>query len=412
MHESDSSNRRRRVVVTGVGAVTPLGAGAQRLFDGWMAGESGIEDGLGRCQEFDALDTMDKKDRKRTDRFTHFAIAASAEAIADAGWVDLPTDPTRIGCVIGTGVGGLQTAEDQYLRMFDQRKKRISPLTVPLLMPNAAAGNVALRHGLQGPAFAVSSACAAGTDAIGAAVRLVRSGEADAVVTGGAEAPLTRFCIAAFASMEATSECGISRPFDARRDGFVMGEGAGALVLEDAELARVRGARVLAEVIGFGSSADAYHMVTPDPAGDRSAGAIQLALDDASLLPTDVDYVNAHGTSTELNDRSETAALKIALGEHAMKVPVSSTKSATGHLIGAAGAIEAVATVLALRERVAPPTLNYEEPEEGMDLDYVPGTGRPLAERANGAGPLPAVGISNSFGFGGHNSVLCLRAGP
>jgi 3-oxoacyl-[acyl-carrier-protein] synthase II len=406
------TNGRRRVVVTGVGAISPLGNDARTLLDRWSAGESGIEDGLGRCREFNAEDTLSKKERKRTDRFTHLAMAAAAEAVAHAGWDGVPIDPARIGCVLGTGVGGLETAENEYIRMFVEHKKRISPLTVPLMMANAAPGNIALAYGLRGPAFSVISACAAGTDAIGAAMRVIRAGDADAVITGGSEAPLTRFCIGAFDSMEATSRCGMSRPFDARRDGFVMGEGAGALVLEEAEVARARGARVLGELIGFGSSADAYHLVAPDPDGIGAAQAIGRALDDAGLEPGDVDYVNAHGTSTELNDRSETAALKLALGEAAMKVPVSSMKSATGHLIGAAGAVEAVVTLLALRDRVIPPTLNWEQAEEGMDLDYVPGTSRALEQRTNGAGPLPAVALSNSFGFGGHNSVLCLRAAP
>src|SRR4051812_697141 len=410
MDQAEAGPPRRRVVVTGVGAVTPLGVGARKLLDRWLAGDSGIEDGAGRCSDFDPGDTLSKKERKRTDRFTHLAMAASAEALDDAGWDELPIDPCRIGCVLGTGVGGLETAEHQYMRMFVEHAKSISPLTVPLMMANAAPGNIALRHGLRGPAFSVISACAAGTDAIGSAVRLIRSGDADAVVTGGSEAPLTRFCIAAFDSMEATSPCGISRPFDARRDGFVMGEGAGVLIFEEAEVARARGARVLGEVLGFGSSADAHHLVAPDPTGAGGTRAIQQALENAGIEASDVDYVNAHGTSTALNDSSETMAIKGALGEHAYKVPISSTKSATGHLIGAAGAVEAVATLLALRNRVAPPTLNYGVPDEELDLDYVPNVPRPLADRSNGAGGRPAIGMSNSFGFGGHNSVVCVQA--
>jgi 3-oxoacyl-[acyl-carrier-protein] synthase II len=251
------------------------------------------------------------------------------------------------------------------------------------------------------------SACAAGAQAIGAAARMIRAGEADAVVTGGGEAALTPLSWAAFASLDALSETGISRPFDRRRDGFVMGEGAGVLVLEDGEAAEARGARILGELLGYGATADAHHITAPEPEGRGAAKAIQRALRDAGLLPENIDYVNAHGTSTPLNDRAETAALKAALGEHAANVPISSTKSAIGHLLGAAGAVEAIATVLALQERVAPPTLGLEEPDEGLDLDYVPGEARELVARGNGdAGRL--VALSNAFGFGGHNAVLCL----
>jgi 3-oxoacyl-[acyl-carrier-protein] synthase II len=239
---------------------------------------------------------------------------------------------------------------------------------------------------------------------------MIEAGEVQAVIAGGAEATLTPLAKAAFAAMDATSSCGISRPFDARRDGFVMGEGAGVLVLEDAELARERGARVLGEVLGYAATSDAHHLTAPDPTGESAALAITRALADADLSPEDLDYVNAHGTSTPLNDRSETEALKLALGEHAHKLPVSSTKSAIGHLLGAAGAVEAIATVLALRDRIAPPTLGYEEQDEGLDLDYVPDGPRPLRTRQNGHGPKPATAISNSFGFGGHNAVLCLGA--
>ena len=265
-----------------------------------------------------------------------------------------------------------------------------------------------MRHGLRGPVFGVMSACASGTHAIGTAARMIESGEAEAVVTGGAEATLTPLAKAAFAAMEATSPSAISRPFDARRDGFVMGEGAGVLVLESEETARGRGATVLGEVLGCAATADAHHLTAPDPSRDSAALAITRALADGGCSPDDLDYVNAHGTSTPLNDRSETVALKRALGERAATTPVSSTKSAIGHLLGAAGAVEAIATVLALRDRVAPPTLNYEQPDEGLDLDYVPDGLRPLAIRQSGHGPKPAVAISNSFGFGGHNAVVCL----
>ena len=393
----------RSVVITGVGAVTPLGTGARTLHKRWSAGECAIEDGLARCSEFDPVDHLSVKEARRADRYTQLAIAACGEALAEAGWDDeLPYDPERVGCVIGTGIGGINTLEDQHDLLRERGPAAVSPLAVPLMMSNAAAGVLAMRHGLLGPCFGTVSACAAGAHAIGAALRLVQSGDADACVTGGAESAMTPLAMAAFAGMGATSPSGVCRPFDARRDGFVMGEGAGVLVLEDEQAAARRGAPVLGRVLGFGATADAFHLTAPQPGGAGSARAIGRALEDARATPSDVAYVNAHGTSTPLNDRSETDALKTALGEHAGHVPVSSTKSAIGHLLGAAGAVEAVATLLALRERVAPPTLGYEQPDEGLDLDYVPGAARPL----NGG----RVGISNSFGFGGHNAVLCLEA--
>ncbi|HEX2708744.1 MAG TPA: beta-ketoacyl synthase N-terminal-like domain-containing protein, partial [Solirubrobacterales bacterium] len=268
-----------------------------------------------------------------------------------------------------------------------------------------AADAVAMRHDLHGHTYGVVSACAAGAHALGDASRIIRAGDADAVVAGGAEGAITGVAIAAFAAMEATSPTGISRPFDARRDGFVMGEGAGVLVLEEKEAAEARGAEILGELLGYGATCDGYHLTAPQPEGIEAARAISLAVADAGLSSIDVDYVNAHGTSTPLNDRSETMALKLALGERARDIPVSSTKSAIGHLLGAAGAVEAIATVEALRRRVAPPTVGWEQPEEGLDLDYVPEQSKPIE---NGEGPL--VAVSNSFGFGGHNAVLCIAA--
>lgn len=402
----------RRVVVTGLGAVTPLGVGARTLFERWVARESGIEDGIGRCWDFEARDVVGKKELRRTDRFTQLAIAASEEAIGEATKEEtVPfVDPDRVGCIIGAGGGGLSTMEDSRgpKDYVDSEVRRISPFTVPKMMCNAPAGLISIRHGLRGPAFAVVSACAAGADAIGTAVRLIRGGEVDAAITGGTESSLTEFTIKNFAAMQATSRCGISRPFDARRDGFILAEGAGILVIEDRDTALERGATILGEILGYGSSSDAYHVVMPDPSGGGAALAMHRALDDASLAPEHVDYINAHGTSTPLNDRAETVALKRVLGDEAGRIPVSSTKSAIGHLLGAAGAVEAVATLLALRDRTAPPTLNYGEAEEGLDLDYVPDGPRPLRVPPHGSAERPAVGLSNSFGFGGHNSVLCL----
>ena len=396
----------RRVVITGLGAVTPLGSGATTLFERWAAGQVGIEDGEARCADFDPAAALGPKVARRSDRFSQLALAASDEAIAEAGWDRaLPYPAERVGCVIGTGIGGIGTIEVQHEVLRDRGAKGVSPLSVPLLMANASAGMIAMRHDLKGPSYCVASACAAGAHAIGAAARMIQAGDADAVVTGGSEAPLTGLARAAFAAMGATSECGVSRPFDARRDGFVMGEGAGALVLEAADEAERRGATVLGEVLGYGASSDAHHQTAPDPDGAGAVRAMRAALDDAGVDPGQLDYVNAHGTSTPLNDRAETAALHSALGDSAAKLPVSSAKSAIGHLLGAAGAVEAIATVLALRDRVAPPTLGFEEREDGLDLDYVPERARPLA---NGGGR--AIGMSNSFGFGGHNAVLVLAA--
>ena len=397
----------REVVVTGLGAVTPLGVGARTLYERWTAGTSGLEGGEGACSEFEPTDVLSRKEARRADRFTQLAIAAADEALRDAGWDGgLPYDPDMIGSVVGTGIGGIGTIEDNHGVLRDDGPRAVSPLAVPLMMGNAGAAALSLRHGLQGPVFGVMSACAAGTHAIGTAARMIQHGDADAVVTGGSEAALTPLTRAAFASMSALSPTGTSRPFDARRDGFVLAEGAGVLVLEDGEKARARGARILGTIRGYGATGDAHHLTAPDEAGRGGAKAIKMALRDADLAPEDIAYVNAHGTGTPLNDRAETAALKLAFGAAAGNVPISSTKSATGHLLGAAGAIEAVATLLALRDRIAPPTLHWEQAEEGLDLDYVPNTARPLdADRA-------AIGLSNSFGFGGHNATLILEALP
>jgi 3-oxoacyl-[acyl-carrier-protein] synthase II len=288
----------------------------------------------------------------------------------------------------------------------------VSPLSIPLLMPNAGSAVVAIRYGLTGSSMGVVSACAAGAHAIGMAVRAIQAGDADAAIAGGAEAPVTELALVGFDRMSALSPSGVPRPFDAQRDGFVLGEGAGVLVLEEAEHASARGARVLGEVLGYGASGDGYHLTAPANDGVGAARAIRRALDDAGLGPGDVHYVNAHGTATQPGDRAETAAIKLALGDCARQVPISSIKSAIGHLLGAAGAVEAVATLLALARGVAPPTLNHVEPEEGLDLDYVPGAARPLAARNGhgGANGHRAVALSNSFGFGGHNAVLCLAA--
>ena len=395
---------KSQVVVTGIGAVTPLGVGARTLYERWRAGASGIEDGVGRCSEFDPTEHLNKKEVRRADRFTQFALVASDEALREAGWDDgdLPYDPARIGCLIGTGIGGIGTLEHGKQTLIEKGARAVSPLAVPLMMGNAAAGAVAMRHGLRGQSYSILSACAAGAHSIGAAARMIQAGDADAVVTGGSEAALTPLATAAFGALDALSEKGISRPFDAQRDGFVMGEGAAVLILEDGEKARERGATVLATIAGYGATSDAHHLTAPRQDGAGAVDAMRQALADAGYGPQDVIYVNAHGTSTALNDRAETVAIKEVLGDG---VPVSSLKSSIGHLLGAAGAVEAVATILAMRDRVAPPTLNYETPDEGLDLDYVPNEAKTLDVNGH-----QAVALSNAFGFGGHNAVLCLEA--
>jgi 3-oxoacyl-[acyl-carrier-protein] synthase II len=413
---TSDSERAEAIVVTGVGAVTPLGVGARTLHERWCAGECGIADGEGACVDFDPKDFLSGKQVRRADRFTQLAIAACAEALADAGWSDGGTDglayaPERVGCVLGTGIGGIQTLVDGQDTLRERGGQFVSPLSVPLMMSNAGAGALSMRHDLRGPSFAVSSACASGAHAIGSALRMLQAGEADAVIAGGSEAGLTPLARSAFVALDALSQTGISRPFDARRDGFVMGEGAAVMVLEREAGARARGARVLGTIRGYGASSDAHHLTAPREDGLGQAAAMHAALGDAGVDATQIDYVNAHGTSTPLNDRAETQAIKLALGDHARRIPVSSAKSAIGHLLGAAGAVEAVATLLALRDRIAPPTLGLSEPEDGLDLDYVPGAARPLTRiEAGGDGERPLLALSNSFGFGGHNAVLCLEA--
>jgi 3-oxoacyl-[acyl-carrier-protein] synthase II len=400
---------RRKVVVTGVGAVSPLGVGANPLHERWAEGVVGIADGAGGCRDFEPKEFLSTKEARRLDRFAQFAVVASGEALDQAGWEgESPYDSTRIGCVVATGIGGIDTVETQHDVMRDRGAKMVAPLGIPMYMPNAAAAAVSMKHGLRGQSYGIVSACASGGHALGSALRMIQYGDADAAVCGGAEATLTEFGFACFNAIQALSPTGISRPFDVRRDGFVMGEGAGMLVLEEAEAAKARGATILAELVGYGSTSDAFHLTAPEPTGGPASRAIELALTDAGATPAEVDYVNAHGTSTPLNDAAETAALKLALGEHAHRVPISSTKSSIGHLLGAAGAVEAVATIRTLITGVIAPTLGYEEPDPELDLDYVPGESRPLIT-GNGHPPLA---LSNSFAFGGHNVALAFRGAP
>jgi 3-oxoacyl-[acyl-carrier-protein] synthase II len=396
---------KRSVVITGLGAVTPLGVGAEPLHGRWADGVVGISDGAGWCKDFTPGDHLSVKEARRLDRVSQFALVAAGEAVEHAGWNgELPYDPMRVSCIVATGIGGISTVENNHSMMLERGPERVSPLGVPGYMPNAAAAAVSMKHGLQGQMFGVVSACASGGHALGLAMRMIQYGDADAVVAGGSEATLTEFGFACFNAMQALSPTGESRPFDARRNGFVMGEGAGMLVLESREAAEARGATILAELAGYGSTSDAHHLTAPEPTGRPASKAISLALEDAGATPAEVEYVNAHGTSTELNDAAETNALKLALGERAAAIPVSSTKSTIGHLLGAAGAVEAVATTQVLRTKVIPPTLGYGVPDPALDLDYVPDGPRAL----NGNGHLP-VALSNSFAFGGHNVCLALR---
>lgn len=395
-----------RVAITGLGAVTPLGDGAQALLDQWCAGASGIEDGEAHCEFFDPTTVLSRKEIRRTERCTQLIVAAGAEAITRAGWREAPAyEPERIGCVFGTGIGGLNTIETQRDVLRDRGPGRVSALSVPIMMPNAGPVAVAMREQLRGPMHGVVSACAAGAHAIGVALRTLQAGDADAMVAGGGESAFGGIAAASFNAMGATSKTGMSRPFEARRDGFVMGEGAGAIVMERESAARERGAEIFGYLLGYGATSDAFHVTAPDPEAKSTSRAITLALAEAGVGPDGLDYVNAHGTSTPLNDRAETLAIKKALGEHATGVPISSLKSSIGHLLGGAGAVEAVVTTLALRERTAPPTINYEQPDPELDLDYVPNEARSFEPK----GEL-AVAVSNSFGFGGHNAVLCLAA--
>lgn len=397
------------IVITGVGAVTPLGVGASTLHHRWGAGECGIVEGLGRCSDFEPGDWLSKKEIRRTPRFAQLTLVAADEARTQAEWGDgLPCEAERVGCVIGTGTGAQTTIESQTLVFAERGSVAIPPLQVATALGNSAAVGVQLRYGLKGESYGLVGACAAGAQAIGAAMRMILSGEVDAMIVGGAEAAISEIVISSLQTLGATSQIGISRPFDRRRDGFVLGEGAGVLVLESASLARERGAPELGHIVGYGASSDAFHVTAPPPDGAGSIQALRAALRHAGIKPGDIQYVNAHGTSTMLNDRAETIALKAVFGSHAYEVQISSTKSAIGHLIGAAGAVEAIATLYALQTRTVAPTIGLEEPEDGLDLNFVPGT----AQRLNEPGPgRPAIAISNCFGFGGHNTVLVMEPG-
>ena len=407
----------RRVVITGLGAVTPIGNSVSEYWSGLTEARNGVaaitlfDASRHACRfaaevkDFDPTGVLDPKETKRWDRFCQFGVVAAKEALAHSGLEINDSNRQRIGVIIGSGVGGLLTMETQAHVLEGKGPGRVSPFTVPMMIPNMATGLAAIALGTQGPSSAVATACAAGSNAIGDALRLLQQGHADAMVCGGAESAITPLGVAGFASAKALSfrnddPATASRPFDAERDGFVIGEGAGILVLETLEHAQTRGASILGEVIGYGMTCDAHHITSPIPGGVGGARAISLAIADAGLQPKDIDYVNAHGTSTPANDSNETSAIKTALGDRARQIPVSSTKSMTGHLLGGSGGIEAVAAVLALQHGVIPPTINHQNPDPACDLDVVPNQAREQ---------IISTALSNSFGFGGHNVCLAFR---
>jgi 3-oxoacyl-[acyl-carrier-protein] synthase II len=402
--------------ITGIGAVTPVGVGAQTLYERWRDGVSGLEDGVGICDDFDPAEMLTRKQMRRTERFVQLGLRACDEAALQA-WgenLEVPYAPERVACILGVSLGGTQVLFDQYQALERDGADAVWPLTIPVTMPNATPAVLAMRYGFRGESRSIASACASSAQAIGEGLRMLRLGGADTVIVGGCEACLSEFVLAAFRNAGALSRSGECRPFDRRRDGFVMAEGAGILILEDPEKAEARGAEVLGYVTGYGSTTDGHHITAPADDGLICAEAIHQALRDAGRTPEDVDYVNAHGTSTPANDRAETTALKVALGDHAFEIPVSAPKSVVGHSIGAAGAVEAITTLLSLRNRTAPPTVGLEEPDEDLDLNYVPGKAAPIEPsrngNGNGHGHDRLVAISNSFAFGGHNATLTIEA--
>ena len=407
----------RRVVITGVGVISPVGTGVEKFWSALQAGTSGIKpitafDAAklptriaGEVTDFEPTDYFDKKEARRLDRCIQFAVAGTKMALDDAGLNPAEMDLDRVGVIYGTGIGGMHTLDEQAAVMNNKGPDRISPFFVPMMIANMSAAQIAITFGFRGPNVTTVTACASSTNSIGDALRALQRGDADVVITGGSEAPITALSMAGFCSMRAMSvrneePTRASRPFDTERDGFIMGEGAGILVLETLEGALARGAKIYAEVVGYGATCDASHISAPHPEGIGAAKAMELAIKDAGLKPEDVDYINAHGTSTPLGDKCETLAIKKVFGEHAYKLAVSSTKSMTGHLLGGAGGLEAIICALAIKDGVLPPTINLENIDPDCDLDYVPNQAR--------KGEVN-VTISNSFGFGGHNATVLLR---
>jgi 3-oxoacyl-[acyl-carrier-protein] synthase II len=407
---------RRRVVITGLGCITALSESVDGLFSALCEGKSGVTtiesfDASaftvhfgGEIKHFDVTKYIDRREAKRMDRFSEFAVAAAIQAVQDSGLDIAKEDPYRIGAIVGTGIGGIKEIEEQHIRLFEKGPSRVSPFCVPRLMSNAASGNIAIQFGLRGPSFSVSSACASGNHTVGEAFWNVASGRSDAVVTGGSEAALTpiglgSFCAARSLSTRNDNPPIASRPFDRDRDGFVLAEGAGILILEEYERAKKRGAHIYAELLGYAATDDGYHITAPLPNGEGAAMAMKLAVADAKINPEDVDYINAHGTSTELNDIAESLAIKAVFGEYAYKIPVSSTKSCLGHMLGATAAVELIACIKTINKGVIPPTINLDNQDERCDLkmDYVPWTARETKVD---------IALSNSFGFGGHNACI------
>lgn len=409
---------KRRVVITGWGIVTPLSCEVDDCWNRVLAGESGIHEIKlfetsdirvrigGDIYDWDPSDVLGTKEANKMDRYSQFAMVAAKQAFDSAGFNPLESDcPTRHGCILGSGIGGMTTISEQMTRLVLKGPSRVSPMTIPKLMLNAGGGNVAIRFGLRGPNYSVATACASATNAMGNAMELIQNNHCDLVVTGGTEACMSRFGLSAFANMRALSmstgdPTAASRPFDSNRDGFVFSEGAGILLFEDLEHARSRGANILSEVVGFGTSCDAGHITSPDENGVGAANAMQWALDNANLKPEDIDYINAHGTSTPLGDKAETIALKTVFNDHAYNVSISSTKSQLGHSLGASGGIEAILSTKAILESRIPPTINLNDPDPDCDLDYTPNTSKQRDIQ---------YAMSNSFGFGGHNASIILR---
>ncbi len=408
---------RKRVVVTGVGVITPVGSDIDTFWNALIEGKSGVDyitqfdtteypvKIAAEVKDYNPEDYMERKEARKLDRFTQFAISASKIALDDSNLVIDESNAEKVGVYIGSGIGGLKTIEEQHKVVLEKGPKRISPFFIPMLIGNMASGQVSILTGAKGPNSAPVSACATGTHAIGDAFLMIERGDADVMITGGTEATITPLAVAGFSSMRALSTRNeepkkASRPFDKDRNGFVMGEGAGILILESLDHAKKRGAKIYAEVIGYGATGDAYHLTAPAPGGEGAARAMKIAMKRAEINPEDVDYINAHGTSTELNDKFETMAIKNAFGEHASKLAVSSTKSVTGHLLGAAGAIEGIAIALALKNGIIPPTINYETKDPDCDLDYVPNEARKKDIH---------IALSNSLGFGGHNATIIFK---
>ncbi|MFC1554596.1 beta-ketoacyl-ACP synthase II [candidate division KSB1 bacterium] len=406
----------RKVLITGMGALTPIGNNITEYWDSLKSGKNGIDritkfdtsefsvNIAGELKEYDPLNSIDKKMAKRMDKFAQYAVTTANMAVEDSGIDFEKTDRNKAGVIVGSGVGGLGTHEEQNRKLIERGPGRVSPFYIVMMIADIAPGHISILHGLKGPNYSVTSACATASHAIGDSYMLIQRGDADIMICGGAEAAITQISIAGFANMKALSSnndpANTSRPFDAERDGFVMGEGSGIIILESEESAIKRGAKIYGELAGIGFTGDAYHVTEPAPEGEGAVRSMKLALADAGMAPEEIEYINAHGTSTPYNDRNETIAIKTVFGDYAYKIPVSSTKSMTGHLLGASGGIEIIAGILAMNNSCIPPTINYKNPDPDCDLDYVPNNSRGQSVKSV---------LSNTFGFGGHNASLVIK---